>query len=203
MFLSTIIGKTLRSLRNIPYQVKRRYKYLVFRRHAEFGENLDLCAGSNCSAEQPGTITIGDHCRIYGRLQTQGNGEIRIGNHCCIYLDTVIGSVESIRIGDCVIISNHVHIYDNNNHPTDPQVRRQMCMAGFDGEDWKWTRSQSAPIVIEDNVWIGEYAAVMKGVTIGEGAVVASHAVVTKDVPPYTIVAGNPAKVVKEIDNGT
>ena len=193
----------IRKALDLPGWLKKSYKMSRFRRYARFGDNLDILSRSDCSAEQPGTITIGDHCRIYGRLQTQGNGEIRIGNHCCIYLDTVIGSVESIRIGDCVIISNHVHIYDNNNHPTDPQVRRQMCMAGFDGEDWKWTRSQSAPIVIEDNVWIGEYAAVMKGVTIGEGAVVASHAVVTKDVPPYTIVAGNPAKVVKEIDNGT
>lgn len=78
-----------------------------------------------------------------------------------------------------------------------------MCMAGFDGDDWKWKHAVSAPIVIEDNVWIGEYAAVLKGVTIGTGAIVASHAVVTKDVPPYTIVAGNPARVVKELDHET
>ena len=202
MFLTTMIGKALRAFHNIPYQVKRRYKYSLFRRYAEFGEDLDLCAGSNCSAEQPGKIAIGDHCRIFGRLQTQGSGEIRIGNHTCIYQDTVIGSAESIRIRDCVIISNHVHIYDNNNHPTDPDVRRKMCMAGFDGEAWKWKYADSAPIVIEDNVWIGEYAAVLKGVTIGTGSIVASHAVVTKDVPPYSIVAGNPARVVKEIAHG-
>ena len=118
-------------------------------------------------------------------------------------LESVIGSVRSIRIGDCVIFSNHVHIYDNNNHPTDPEIRRKMCMAGFDGDAWKWKYADSAPIVIEDNVWIGEYAAVLKGVTIGEGAIVASHAVVTEDVPPYTIVAGNPARVVKEIGHET
>lgn len=203
MSLKTITRKTLRAFRDIPYQVKRRYKYTHFRRNAEFGENLDLSSRSGCSAEQPGTITIGDHCRIYGRLQTQGGGEIRIGNNSCVYLDSVIGSASSIRIGNCAIISNHVHIYDNNNHPTDPAIRRKMCMAGFDGDDWKWKHAVSAPIVIEDNVWIGEYAAVLKGVTIGTGAIVASHAVVTKDVPPYTIVAGNPARVVKELDHET
>lgn len=199
----TLAGKALRAFRNIPYQVKRRHKYSHFRRNAQIGENLDLASRSDCSAEQPGCITIADHCRIYGRLQSQGSGEIRIGSHCCIYLESVIGSVCSIRIGDCVIISNHVHIYDNNNHPTDPEIRRKMCMAGFDGDAWKWKYADSAPIVIEDNVWIGEYAAVLKGVTIGEGAIVASHAVVTEDVPPYTIVAGNPARVVKEIGHET
>ena len=58
-----------------------------------------------------------------------------------------------------------------------------------------------APIVIEDNVWIGEYSAVLKGVTIGEGAIVASHSGVTKDVPSYSIVAGNPAQVVKKLEH--
>lgn len=179
--------------------LKKQYKLSLFRKNARFGPGLDISPRSDCSAQNPGSIAIGEHCRIYGSLQTRSGGQIRIGNHCCIYLDTVIGSVNSIRIGDCVIISNHVHIFDNNNHPTDPQVRRKMCMEGFDGDAWEWIHAESAPVVIEDNVWIGEYAAVMKGVTIGTGSIVASHAVVTKDVPPYTIVAGNPASVVKEI----
>lgn len=72
-------------------------------------------------------------------------------------------------------------------------------MEGFEGDPWKWHHAEAAPIVIEDDVWIGEYAAIMKGVTIGKGAIVAAHAVVTKDVPAYTVVAGNPAKVVKDL----
>ena len=202
MFLKTMAIKAVRAFCNIPSQLKRRYKYALFRQYAVFGKNLDLSARSGCSAERPGSVTIGDDCRVFGTLQTQGDGNIRIGSHTCIYLDTVIGSVNSIRIGSCVIISNHVHIYDNNNHPTDPGCRHQMCLDGFEGDPWRWKHSASAPIVIEDDVWIGEYAAVLKGVTIGKGAIVASHAVVTKDVPPYTIVAGNPARVVKEIDHG-
>lgn len=74
-------------------------------------------------------------------------------------------------------------------------------MGGFEGDSWRWIHSDAKPIVIGDNVWIGEYASVLKGVTIGTGAIVASHAVVTKDVPPYTIVAGNPARVVKELED--
>lgn len=199
MSLKTMISKAVWAVREIPSRVKRRYKYSHFYRYAQVGKNLDISSRSDCAADRPGSITIGDNCRIFGKLQTQDSGEIRIGNHSCVYLDSVIGSVDSIRIGNCVVISNHVHIYDNNNHPTSPRQRHQMCLEGFDGDAWKWRHSESAPIVIEDDVWIGEYAAVLKGVTIGTGAVVASHAVVTKAVPPYTIVAGNPARVVKEI----
>ena len=70
---------------------------------------------------------------------------------------------------------------------------------GFSNDNWSWKHAESAPVVIEDNVWIGQYSTILKGVTIGKGAIVATRAVVTKDVPPYTIVAGNPAKVVKKI----
>ncbi|MBR4243334.1 MAG: hypothetical protein IKR98_05525 [Bacteroidaceae bacterium] len=56
------------------------------------------------------------------------------------------------------------------------------------------------PVVIEDNVWIGEMACIMPGVTIGRGAIVGANAVVTHDVPPYTLVAGNPARIIKQID---
>lgn len=76
-----------------------------------------------------------------------------------------------------------------------------MCKSGFYGALWQQTESACAPIVIEDNVWIGARSVILKGVTIGEGSIVACDSVVTKDVPPFTIVAGNPARVVKHIEN--
>lgn len=181
--------------------IKKRYKMSLFRKHASLGRDLDICAESICHADRDGCIKIGDCCRVYAHIYSQDGGQIAIGDHTCIYRHTVIGSVSSIHIGRYVVISNNVHIYDNNNHPTLPTIRKQMCIDGFDGDAWKWRHSQYAPIVIEDNVWIGEYAAIMKGVRIGEGSVVAAHAVVTKDVPAYTIVAGNPAKVVKKLEH--
>lgn len=187
--------------KGILARIKKHYKMNRFKKFAQMGKNLDLCIRANCSAEKNGLIHIGDHCRVYGKLQSAGEGKITIGDHTCIYEDSVVGSVASIRIGSSVIISNHVHIFDNNNHPTSPAVRRKMTVEGFEGDAWRWVHADSAPIVIEDNVWIGEYAAVLKGVTIGTGAIVASHAVVTKDVPPYAIVAGNPARVVKVLEN--
>lgn len=191
--------KVMMFIRRIPERIKCGIKRKNFKKYAECGQDLDICSRSDCKADKLGNIRIGQHCRIFGRLESQGNGRITIGAHTCVYLRTVIGSVSSITIGNCVVISNHVHIFDNNNHPTSPAIRHRMCEEGFEGDAWKWKHAASAPIVIEDDVWIGEYAAIMKGVTIGKGSIVAAHAVVTKDVPPCTIVAGNPARVVKEI----
>lgn len=192
----------LRPRMGLRDRLKLRYNYRRFARIARVGQGLDLRVRSDIAAESPGCIEIGENCRIWGKLESQQQGRIRIGDHTCIYERSIIGSVNSIEIGSCVIISNHVHIYDNNNHPTEPELRRRMCREGFDGDSWRWRHARSAPVTIGDNVWIGEYAAVMKGVTIGEGAVIAAHAVVTKDVPAYTVAAGNPARVVKELKHG-
>ena len=187
--------------KGVVARIKKHYKMNRFREYAQVGKDLDLCVRANCSAEKKGLIRIGDHCRVYGKLQSMGDGELIMGDYCAIMEDCIIGSVQSIRMGNYVGISNHVHIYDNNNHPTSPSVRKKMFIEGFEGDAWRWVHADSAPIVIEDNVWVGEYAAILKGVTIGTGAIVASHAVVTKDVPPYAIVAGNPARVVKVLEN--
>jgi acetyltransferase-like isoleucine patch superfamily enzyme len=195
------IEKLRRGEKSLSVRIKLRYKRKKFDKYATVGKNLNICSRADCTAEKNGLIEIGDNCRVYGTLKSMGDGKIKIGDHCAVYERSVIGSVDSITIGNCVIISNHVHIYDNNNHPTSPAVRHEMCLNGFEGEAWRWVHADSAPIVIEDDVWVGEYSAILKGVTVGRGSIVASHAVVTKDVPPYTIVAGNPARVVKELNN--
>lgn len=199
LILVNLIEKLRRGERSLPAIIKRKYKYKKFEKYADIGDGLNLCARSNCTADGPGRIRIGNNCRVYGTLQSMGDGAIEIGDHTCIYERTSIGSVQSIRIGNCVIISNQVHIFDNNNHPISPRKRHEMCLSGFEGEPWRWEHAASAPIVIEDDVWIGENATILKGVIIGKGAVIACCSVVTKDVPPYTIVAGNPARVVKVI----
>ena len=194
-----LIERLRRGEKSLPKRIKRYYKYKKFEKYAKVGENLNICIRSNCTAEEAGHIRIGKNCEIYGTVQSMGKGEIRIGDHTAIYERSIIGSIESITIGNCVIISNEVHVFDNNNHPTSPKAREKMCLEGFHTDAWHWKHADSKPIVIEDNVWIGERSTILKGVTIGKGAVVACNSVVTKDVPPYTIVAGNPARIVKEI----
>lgn len=153
-------------------------------------------------------IKIGSGSCVRGQivLQKSGVGEpdpmIRIGKNFYLGGGSVIGAVESIKIGDNVIIAGNTHIFDNNNHPTSPQKRLEMSTSGdFFGELWKWKISDHSPIVIEDNVWIGECSSILKGVTIGKGSVVGCRSVVTKDVPPYSVVAGNPARVVKRLND--
>ena len=149
------------------------------------------------------SISIGKHCTLGCLLQTRFGGKIVIGENTYIGQNTIIQAKESVKIGNCVIIANNTLIVDNNNHPTEPDLRYKMSMCEdfLHDELWSWKYAESKPIIIEDNVWIGRDCRILKGVTIGKGSIVALGAVVTKDVPPYTIVAGNPAKVVKKLSS--
>lgn len=175
----------------------------IFRKHscADF-HSLVLMLGAGCqNTGEKENVSIGKHCTIGCLLQALYGGKITIGENTYIGSHTVIQSKESVTIGNGVIISNHVLIVDNNNHPTDPAQRWQMseCEDFLRDELWSWKYAESKPVVIEDNVWIGRDCRILKGVTVGKGSICALAAIVTKDVPPYTVVAGNPAKVVKQL----
>lgn len=142
-------------------------------------------------------IKIGDHVDVYGCLYSQSGGKITIGNYCQIGLHSRLRSVDSISLGDRVVVSEGVIITDNNSHPTAPlfQWYRAQMLPSSSLHLWKHSGYKS--IIIEDNVWIGEFARICKGVRIGKNSVIAANAVVTKDVPRNSIAAGNPAKIVK------
>ena len=179
---------------------KKLKKRKRFDKNSIHPKSLSVGSSSNCTSENKQNIVIGENCEIMGSLYSQANGKITIGNYSEIRHSSFVGSVDEITIGNYVIISNNVKIYDNNHHPTSPAVRKQMCIDGFYGDAWNWTNSEHAPVIIEDNVWIGEYVTILKGVRIGEGSVIGCNSVVTKDVPPYSIAAGNPARVVKKLE---
>ncbi len=145
----------------------------------------------------PDSVHIGNHVELGSIIYVSKNGHLTIGDYTTIRHFTEITVNEAVEIGKYVIISNHVIICDNNSHPTDPVERIKMSKSGFYSELWDYERSATKKIVIEDNVWIGQRAIIQKGVTIGQGSIVAQGAVVTKDVPPYSIAAGNPAIIVK------
>lgn len=192
-----IIEFIKRTILNIKSQAKLKN----FKNNCIFGSGFKCTSNSNCFNESGSkqNICIGDNCMICGIIRVDETGRIKIGEYTTIRYNSEIGSTNFISIGSHVIISNNVTIIDNNNHPINPEIRYRMCESGFENELWKWKYAISKPVIIKDNVWIGEHSAVLKGVTIGEGSIVAMHSVVTKDVPPYTIVAGNPAKVVKKL----
>jgi len=114
------------------------------------------------------------------------------------------GARENLRIGEychIVLISHLVDIHDSDSHPLEASLRRQYPIDLFERKrpvDFKHV--SSAPVRIEDDVWIGFKSTVLKGVTIGRGAIIAAASLVTKNVEPFTLVAGNPARVVRTLE---
>ena len=129
-------------------------------------------------------LVIGDHFKIWsGHRQTlvTGWGRIRIGDRVFINSGVVVMSVLEVTIGDDVAIANEAYLMDTDSH-------------GVEGRPVK-----NAPVRIGDGSWIGARAIVLPGVTVGRRCLVAAGAVVSRDVPDDTLVAGNPAQVVREL----
>ena len=82
--------KLLKLIRQIPLYLKRSMIRKNFKKNSEFGKRLDISHTADCIADRPGLIKIGNHCRISGKLQSQGDGEIRIGDNTCIYHKSII-----------------------------------------------------------------------------------------------------------------
>lgn len=115
---------------------------------------------------------------------TTGGENIRVGRNVFINQNCTMYDLGGIDIADDVMVGPNVNII-TSGHPVEPSQRRAFVTA--------------KPIVIERNVWIAAGATIIGGVTVGENAVVAAGAVVTKDVPPNTLVGGNPARVIRTI----
>jgi acetyltransferase-like isoleucine patch superfamily enzyme len=148
----------------------------------------------------PSAVTIGTHTLFMGEvLIVRTGGQVQIGEWCFVGPQARIWALQSIEIGDRVFVSHGVHIFDNNSHSRSANERHaRFKELQQEGRHRTPEAVASKPVQIGDDVWIGFNAVILKGVTIGRGAVVAAGCVVTKDVAPYTIVAGNPARVVGE-----
>ena len=143
-------------------------------------------------------VRIGAGTHLYGRLLLfPQSGEIMIGAHCFIGPGAQIWSARQVTIGDRVFVSHGVNIHDSNAHPMSARLRHIQFVHSTSPEVVQaFAAIRMAPVVIEDDAWVGFNATVLKGVTIGRGAVVGAASVVTSDVPPWTVVAGNPARII-------
>lgn len=146
-------------------------------------------------------ISIGENCHLRGNLQVFAyGGSITFGNYCYLGENSYIWSGDKVEIGNHVLISHQVNIIDSNSHEIDAIERQQGYKHILtNGHPKEKGNIETAPIIIKDHVWISFGAIILKGITIGEGAVVAAGSVVTKDVAPFTLVAGNPARLIKEL----
>jgi len=147
-------------------------------------------------------LSIGDFTHIAGELAIVApGGRLRLGRYCFVGPQSRIWAQSSVVIGDHVLISHLVDIHDTNAHSTDAELRRRDPINLFEHDaPIDWANVVSSPIVIEDDVWLGFKSSVLKGVTIGRGSIVAAGAVVMKDVPPFSLVAGNPARVIRTLE---
>lgn len=143
-------------------------------------------------------LKVGDGSIVEGDLVFEKSGSIiEIGTNTFIGCSKII-SASKVHIGNDVLIAWGCTIVDHNSHSINWGERKDDIKNWYVGKK-DWTNVVVKGINIENKAWIGLNSIVLKGVTIGEGAIVAAGSVVTKDVQPYTIVGGNPAKVIKKI----
>ena len=145
-----------------------------------FGNYVSCYAGCSFSIGENGQCTVGDFTLLNGAL-IMAEEKIEIGAHC--------------------LISWNIGIADSDFHPLEPAQRLidAQALAPYFKDRPPRPKLKTAPVKIADNVWVGMNAVILKGVTIGENSVVAAGSVVTKSVPPSTVVAGNPAVIVRQL----
>jgi len=158
-----------------------------------FDSGSSLLLGSNRSGPAPCSLYLGRNARmtVHGsvnvvrgtRIFVGDNAHLEIGPDSYINFDSSVSCFEYIRVGARCAIAWNTTILDANTH--------DLFVDGL-------PRPDSQPIFIEDGVWVGTGATILPGVTVGTGAVIAAGSVVTRNVPPGTLVAGNPARVVHE-----
>ena len=168
-------------------------------RNMEVGENTVIDSSSAFkkffSVKQPG-LRIGAHVTLQGAaLATEENGYIEIGDYSYLAGPALIAT-DRIIIGKYVYIAGGVTIVDSDFHPQDPAARlRDTVLISPAGKKINRPHFETAPVIIEDDVWIGYNATILKGVTIGEGSIIHPGSVVLRSVPPGSVVFGNPAQI--------
>lgn len=136
-----------------------------------------------------GQLIIGDRVRMIStivpiELVLEG-GTLEIQDRVFINYGCSIGASQLVRIGADCNIGSYVMIIDNNFHRLEPERRTEL--------------PESAPVILEENVWLGSRVIILPGVTIGTGSVIGAGSVVTRDIPPRSLAAGVPARVIKNL----
>jgi acetyltransferase-like isoleucine patch superfamily enzyme len=144
-------------------------------------------------------IRLGEAVVCRGLLVREafGDGHIQVNDHVYIGDDVLISCAAQVTIGRFTLVAHGAQIFDNDSHPTDPGQREAHYRAILQGGPVPAPAIAAAPVIVGERAWIGLNAFVGKGVTIGDESIVAAGSVVTRDVPPRALAAGNPAQVVK------
>jgi acetyltransferase-like isoleucine patch superfamily enzyme len=145
-------------------------------------------------------IYVGSHSVIKGELFVFAHGgSIKVGEWCYVGEGSRIWSAASISIGNRVLISHNVNVFDSLTHPLSAAARHSQFRAIVTSAHPSAIDLGERPVTISDDVLVGAAATILRGTVIGRGAIVAAASVVTHDVEPFTIVAGNPARPVRAL----
>lgn len=180
----------------------RNFNWLIYRNKITTDGRVILNWGSAIfGVERKNQIKLGDNVQLSGWLTVLYGGRITIGDYTLIGNNTVVEAFDQVEIGAYTMISSEVLIMDNNNHSIYAQDRLIDTLGAKDFNKVRINNTNCVhkSIKIGNHVWIGRRSIILKGVTIGDRSIVAAGTIVTKDIPSNTIVAGNPAKVVKRI----
>lgn len=191
------------------YRLKKKLKKI--RKHTQIG-NSHFFEMFSINLTKPVMdkkyVTIGDNTILDCLISFESStGEVVIGNNVFIGRSKLICK-SKIEIGDNVFMAWGTYVYDHNSHSLDYREREkdinQQLLDYRSGqffiENKNWEVVDTKPIKICSNAWIGMNCIILKGITIGEGAVVGAGSVVTRDVPAWTVVGGNPAVVIKKLE---
>ncbi len=150
-------------------------------------------------SQRPDALSIGANCCLDGVHFALGPAaRVRIGQHC-YFTNAVLLCELELQFGDYVMVGWNATVADSDFHPLDPALRIQDAIACSPlGQGRNRPPIVCRPVVVEDDVWIGPNAAILKGVRIGAGAIIEPGALVTRDVPPGARVLGNPAQIVEQ-----
>jgi acetyltransferase-like isoleucine patch superfamily enzyme len=144
------------------------------------------------------TVRVGDRSMLRAKvLFDRRDAVLSLGDRTFVGSSTIV-IASRVEIGDDVLIAWGCTIVDHDSHAMRFSDRKDDASNWYHGKK-DWSHVEIKPVTIGNKVWIGLNAIVLKGVTIGEGSVIAAGTVVTHDVPPYVLVAGNPGRVIREL----
>lgn len=186
-----IIIRIIYSLLN--YQAKLKLQHSVLVGGQSKVNHKDIFMKKDCK------VKIGSNTLVQGKICfDREHASVLIGDRCFIGGSTMLICADNISIGDDVLVSWGCTIVDHNSHSIAWGERKDDVMKWMKGEK-DWSKVPISKVTIENRVWVGFNTIILKGLTIGEGAIIGAGSVVTRDVPPFTIVGGNPAKIIREI----
>ncbi|MBK8005211.1 MAG: hypothetical protein IPK12_15105 [Gemmatimonadetes bacterium] len=196
--LWAVVGASVRGVEGLLHGLATFcYRDPVFRSRCDRAGRRLVLEGQIPQVIGDGRIEVGDDVRIGTRntwvvgLKISTDPALLIGDRTSINYQTIISVARRVTIGNDVMIAGNTQIFDNPSHPVSPARRLAHDSIALD---------DAREVTIGDNVWIGSNALILRA-SVGANSIVAAGSVVTKDVPANTLVAGNPARVIRDISD--